>query len=1185
MKTICLLFFYTILLLACSRVFAQEGYTVSGVVTNEKGEPQKSATVFIGGSERVMPTDENGRFNFNNIPSGTFQLSVQLLGYASITRNVIIKSAPVNVNIQLQPKTITLAQVTIGKDNSFEKNLKLFKEMFLGKSVNSKQCAILNPQIINFSTKKGFLLADADDFLIIENKALGYRVRYLLTGFSYNYADNITLYHGECSFQELEGTDKQKRQWAKNRLAAYQGSFMHFLRSVYANNTLENGFITRPTFGFITFKFDEKLVQLPDRIIIRNRLLNFDSLVTAIDTNFTSFKFRQDMYVNYDPKHAANFTDHNFGERATIDTDPTGSVLELKTDQAIIDKKGSYTDYRDFFIQGYWAKARVGDELPVEYKAPTAEIPHRVIPSNPLFASLQKWTDSIPQEKAYLHMDKPYYAVGDTIWFKGYLTTGSRHRLSPLSGAVYVDLIDDQDQAVKTLKLPADSGTVAGDLILDEDIKAGSYRVRVYTQWMRNAGEDYFFNRTITIGNPLQSEKDRKILKPTRQQQLRQPDVQFFPEGGELVNNITSRVGFKAVGSNGLGVDIGGTITDNENTEIARLNTLHAGMGIFLLKPLPGKTYTAHIKFADSTTKSIPLPMALNEGYVLNVYQPGADSILVRVQASATLQHSTVNLIAHSSGEVIYTSQVQINSAVTSIWLDKRSFPGGIAQFTLFDTQNQPLNERIAFIRNNDNMQLGIKADKVTYKSKEHVQLELAAKGSDGIPDAADFSIAVIDESKVPVDENSESTIFSNILLSADLKGYIEKPNYYFTADSDKVNRALDNLMLTQGYRRFEWKLLDSVIKAKPIFKAEGVKSTIAGTVTDLRNRPLPNAAVLLVSLNARINRTTLADANGRFKFDNLLFADSAKFAVQARDLKNTDHAIITLDSIPKIKIATHQNLADINIIKANLQKAEDGGGPAKLTDHILKQVNIKGKKINVDNSSEEVAPQSSLKLPDEQSADQIITILNPEDYPSMLHFLQGRLPGIHIEIGRDGYHHLIGVRPSDNLFHTTSKTDPLEGKNISVGIDGESLDAAALDRALMGGLRPEDVAKILVVRTNQAMVSYLGGHNNAGFVLILTKPKYKRKQYNPGIANISPKGYNKVRQFYSPRYERPDGENKQPDLRSTIYWNPYVNTDATGRATVDFYNANGPGKYTVVVEGINAAGELGRQVYKYTVE
>ncbi|HWZ35471.1 MAG TPA: carboxypeptidase regulatory-like domain-containing protein, partial [Mucilaginibacter sp.] len=702
---------------------------------------------------------------------------------------------------------------------------------------------------------------------------------------------------------------EQKAQWAKNRLDTYRGSFMHFLRSVYANNTLENGFVARPLYGYGTIRYDTT-TQDKYKVIVKNRQVKFDSLITPIDTTFTAFRFKQ-LYVIYDPKKASGFGAYTSDQKKNLVISNSASLLRLATDVAIIDKKGSYTDYRDFYIQGYWAKFRVGDQLPVEYKPPVPDIPHGNIPTNKMLTALQKWTDSIPQEKAYLHMDKPYYASGDTLWFKGYLTSGSRHQLSFLSGSVYVDLINDQNQAVKTLKLPVDSGTVAGNMILGEDIKQGSYRVRAYTQWMRNAGDDYFFDHTFIIGDP-KTFKEKSSSKLS----LMETDIQFFPESGNLVNGVTSRVGFKVTGTDGLGVPVSGKILDNDNKQVAEFTTLHAGIGSFLLRPLPGKTYTAQIKFADSTTKGVGLPAVLSQGYVLSVYQPNKDSILVRILASPTLQHSSLNLVAHSSGEVIFSSPVEISGLMTSIWVDKRAFPSGIAQFTIFDGNNQPLNERIVFIKGDDHMALSIKTEKPLYKGREHVQLQLNAKEGDGTPVAANFSIAVTDASKVPVDETAESTIFSNLLLTSDIKGYIERPNYYFTADTDEVNKALDNLMLTQGYRRFEWKLLDSVTNAKPIFTREGLAYTISGTVTTLTHHPLANADIMLLSMNARISKTVTTDANGRFRFDSLMFADSAKFAIQAKTKENTDHAIITLDSIPRVTVNPKQSITEVTIIK-----------------------------------------------------------------------------------------------------------------------------------------------------------------------------------------------------------------------------------------------------------------------------
>ena len=126
-----------------------------------------------------------------------------------------------------------------------------------------------------------------------------------------------------------------------------------------------------------------------------------------------------------------------------------------------------------------------------------AFIPKFDDPIDKIVASLQKWTDANPQEKVYVHMDKPYYALGDTIWFKAYVTVGTKHQLSALSGSLYVDLISDQDSLVKSLKLPIITGMAVGDFELGDDLREGSYRIRAYTQWMRNAGPDYFFDHTF----------------------------------------------------------------------------------------------------------------------------------------------------------------------------------------------------------------------------------------------------------------------------------------------------------------------------------------------------------------------------------------------------------------------------------------------------------------------------------------------------------------------------------------------------------------------------------------------------------------------------------------------------------------------------------------------------------------
>ncbi|MGY4384869.1 hypothetical protein ACVWYN_001903 [Pedobacter sp. UYP24] len=915
-----------------------------------------------------------------------------------------------------------------------------------------------------------------------------------------------------------------------------------------------------------------------------------------------------------------------------------------------------------------------------------AFVPKDEDPLDKLVNALQKWTDSVPQEKVYLHMDKPYFALGDTIWFKAYVTTGSRHQLSAISGALYVELITEKDSIVKSLKLPLTAGMSMGDFTLEDNLREGNYRIRSYTQWMRNAGEDYFFDKTFTVGTPVSSEvltgadyqyktidnktvltatlnytdddgkpmagkavsydimigKERMFSKSVKtddqgnisvgisnekQADLRgayihttietadnkktvkdfpikaglsQTDVQFFPEGGNLVNGIASRVGFKATGIDGTGIVVKGKITDNENNEIAVVETLKAGMGSFLINPVLGKNYTAQITFADGTLKSVPLPKAMESGYVLSVYQPNRDSILVRINASTDIAAAAaqtpvnVNVIVHSGGETIIASPIKIARATNSFWLEKSAFPSGIAQFTLFSATGEPLNERIAFIKSKDQMQLSLSTAKQTYKSKERVELELDARDRNNKPTAGNFSVSVIDETKVPFEEERESTIFSNLLLTADLKGYIEKPNYYFTKDDEEVNKALDNLMLTQGYRRFSWKEINTAITdpsktylTNALFKPEGLGINISGVVKTLGGKVVPNAKLMLMATKAGILQNTTADVNGRFKFEGLVLTDSIKFAVQARTEKNGTKVELILDAVAPITLAKNKNTGDLSTniygtIKVYVDNSRKQDSLFEKTGQLnrvqrLREVTISARKPE----GLLYAVQGPLRIPDGHS-DQTIIMKDGEHCASLGICLQGLLAGVTFKPYQAGpYAPMVSNYPFCVQVNPDHVMDRFLGP-MNIIVDGRLLppDEAAdvLDNNV---LDPSEIFKIEVVRVNLPLISLL----SRASIMIYTKRGFQRKIYLPNIANIAPKGFNKSREFYSPRYDRPGSNTELPDLRSTIYWNANVKTYSTGKATLNYFNADGPGNYKVIVEGINAEGQLGRQVYHYTVE
>jgi len=822
-----------------------------------------------------------------------------------------------------------------------------------------------------------------------------------------------------------------------------------------------------------------------------------------------------------------------------------------------------------------------------------AFVPGKDDPIDRFVTSLQRWADNNPQEKVYLHMDKPYYALGDTIWFKGYVTIGSRHQLSKMSGALHVELLDEKDSLLSTLKLPVTAGMAMGDFTLGDTYKAGNYRIRAYTQWMRNGDEEYFFDKTFAVGDPLSPGAAAKDTR-TSQDAVKNDgagsktgrsadvmDIQFFPEGGNMVNKLSCRIGFKVVGPDGKGPYVKGIITDNTEQEITSFESTHAGMGVFNLVPESGKSYRAKLTFSDGSEKTIELPRAVEQGYGLSIYQPGGDSVLVRINASASMYTTpqSVNLVVQSGGEAIFASQVKITQRINSVWLKKSDFPSGIAQFTLFDGRAEPINERIAFIKSNDRMELNVSTAKKTYGSRERVDIDLEAVNRSGKPIAGNFSVSVIDESKVPSDEDNETSIFSSMLLSSDLKGYIERPNYYFTKDTIQTNKALDNLMLTQGYRRFVWKDILNITAAqnKPLFNAESLGTEISGRVLTLTGKPVVNGTVTLMALNQGFMEVEHTDMDGRFRYKPIMLADSLRFAVQATTYKKSKKVEVILDSIPGMRISKNKNRADFAINNAistevyleNSRRQDEVMVKMGMTGRInrLKEVRINAKRTE----KEQYSPQGMFIIP-EGHADQTFFVKDEEKCGTLGACLAGKLGGV------------LFVQMGYVLNYPVTMGTGGTYERLTVILDGRKLqtDVEIADLFDFNGIEYNDIIKIDVIRRNLALMSML---STGPVLLIYTKAaRLRNKKYNPNIANIKPKGFNKAREFYAPRYDQPNVNQQLPDLRSTIYWNAKLKTYASGRTRFSYYNADGPGKYKVVIEGINAEGELGRQVYRYEV-
>ena len=882
-------------------------------------------------------------------------------------------------------------------------------------------------------------------------------------------------------------------------------------------------------------------------------------------------------------------------------------------------------------------------------------------PIEKLLASLQSWAENNPQEKAYLHTDKPYYIVGDTIWFKTYVTIGSKHQLSALSGAVYVELINEGDSIAQSLKLPLMAGMAKGSIVLsDTAIREGNYRLRAYTQWMRNAGPEYFYDRTFSVGNsaantvfakidyiytqdeanakvsallkytnqkgepyvgkPIRYElrksfqilatgggntnelgeisvnipgskpgevlnsylltkiaiaKDANIFKsfPIRTASLK-TDVQFFPEGGGLVNGVRSRIGFKATGANGLGVPIKGVIMDNENNEVVELESKHLGMGYFQLIPEKGKSYQAKITYPDGSVNTLKLPDALDDGYVLSVYNNlETDIILVRVNAGGSAlkkEGQIVSLVVQCGGDVQYAASIAINKSTTSIPIPAKDFPTGILQISLFSKEGNPLNERIVFLQRNDLMDLKINSSKKEYDVREKVELDLDAKDALGKPLVGNFSVSVINEAVVPSDETRENSIISQLLLSSDIKGYIEKPNYYFYKPTVETKANLDILMLTQGYRRFVWKNLILGKQVPPIFKAEKLVTDITGKLVTLGNKPVIGGKVTLVNNKLGLILDTVSDKNGLFKFSNLLITEGIDFTIQGRTLKNGKRLELQLDKVKEHEATPNANIGDINtnipsVLKASIENnieqdldLRKHGKASRLQQ--LREVQISASKrwefgnhINESQADEVYRPDSrrpcaTLKECLEEMDKTRISFV----------FKDGNwlLNGYYVTLIDD-----VLIEPED--YQSLLLSDVSDIKKIYFSYNSKVITARLLS-GYIARFPPEKLPSVMA---------------------IYTKSGNFRQKYDPSVVYYAPKGFASVKEFYVPKYGNNEVNNSLADLRSTIYWNPATVTDKEGKARLSYFNSDNKGTYRVTVEGINADGLLGRQVYRYQVK
>jgi TonB-dependent SusC/RagA subfamily outer membrane receptor len=651
------------------------------------------------------------------------------------------------------------------------------------------------------------------------------------------------------------------------------------------------------------------------------------------------------------------------------------------------------------------------------------------------------------------------------------------------------------------------------------------------------------------------------------------PDIQFFPEGGSLVTGVRSKVAFKAIGINGLGTNVKGEITDSENNRVCVFESAHLGMGFFYLAAKPGETYRAKLTYTSGVQDIVELPKAEASGIVLTINNDSIPKAAVRIEANAAFYRQyrgrNFTLLIYSGGLAV-TVNCKLDSTVINLDILKRRLHTGIATLTLFSPANEPLCERILFVQNYDQLNLAITGDKTVYSKREKVNLQLNAKTNAHSAAAGHFSVSVTDESKVPSDENNESTILSSLLLTSDLKGYVQQPNSYFSDTSASAAKNLDMLMLTHGYRRFMWKpALNDGSLSVAYLPEKGLE--VSGMLKNLFNKPVYKGTVTLVSLAGGPMFTTATNSNGKFSFNNLVFMNNAHFILSAVNAKGKKTAEITYfpDKPQPVGAASPKQTADTvsdSAMAAYIDNTKNERNAfvnyGRGNGIMLKEVKIRDKK------------------PDDQYRTQSLAGAGFAD--QVMHADEISRIGGQLSTGLDGrLHGVVFSRGAGGTAIPFLKAPPADGPMLVV-VDGVEMNKE-FDINLIPSSQIETIEVLKYAST--AMYGMSGGN---GVLVITTK---QGGGFDPkdiasvGVLPISPVGFYKPRQFYSPKYEYPNDNLKRPDLRSTIYWQPGLVTDKNGLASFDYYNADGVGTYKVTIEGIDSDGNIGRQVYRYKVE
>ncbi|MFT4072946.1 MAG: hypothetical protein QM654_13605 [Dysgonamonadaceae bacterium] len=798
-----------------------------------------------------------------------------------------------------------------------------------------------------------------------------------------------------------------------------------------------------------------------------------------------------------------------------------------------------------------------------------------------------------PQEKVYLHFDNTSYYQGENIWFKAYIVRADRHSLSEISKVLYVELVSADGNSVETKKYNIEKGQCHGDFKLPTSSFAGFYEVRAYTRYMLNFREDNYFSRVFPVYDEPKYEGEYKPIISKRPFSQRVPQIRpeykqkenlslnFYPEGGNLVVGLPAKVAFKAIGKDGENASVSGIVTDSNGRQAAEFSSSYLGMGSFEFTPQTGK-YKAKVEYLGREY-SFDLPPVMPSGYSLTVENSDPEKIYTRIHKSKSTAGQILGITFSCRGIVYASDRLDfVRDTLIELAVPKKVLPSGVVQATLYSSDSIPLCERLCFVNHNTQMKIGFSQDKPVYQALEQVRMDFDLKDFKGKPIEATFSLAVRDATTSatnPYDEN----ILTNLLLSSELRGYIENPAYYFKSDSPSLKAALDLLMMTQGWSRYDWKQItgqDTFSIKHPVEKG----LVMEGSVLSLfRSKKMPDVDLTMILLSDSLSQHGICrtDSAGYFNFALQDFTGEAKLILQSKKKAKRKEMQIRLDrnfspplrsylspernfpqyfkAIPD-SISTLDSLNEeqdfIDSLFANNKKL-----PLEKRNNLLKEVVVKAKRMPVKvNMKYKVAKEMDRRRDQGE--------WEPASLDAFLYFNVK-----YYAIGRYKGKRIIFIRSDSKeiVAENNPEAEDLEKQ------ESENTKAPKSQIEKEHGRIPymDEIESISFIEDYNSIFRLYPNPLDEPSVICLIHCKKNYRKEPIGIRNTYFQGFAPQRQFYSPNYAHtplPD----EKDYRRTLYWNPNVRTDADGKASVSFYNNATCKQMSVSAETVTENGMMG---------